>query len=138
MKKYFDLAATGLLLLAVTVGCASAIVEGRRDYTAGEQISRPGRILVYDFVASADDMAPSSAITGRYGVSKTPQSAKQIRLGREMGRRVADELVKDILQMGLPAERERAAAPPSVGDVVISGEFVHIDEGSRIPSATGS
>jgi hypothetical protein len=129
--KAFNLAATGLILLAVTAGCASGDVEGRRSYAAGEQIPRPGRIIVYDFAATADDLAASAAITGRYAAPATPQSAEVVRLGRELGSRVAGELVKDILAMGLPAERARGAAPPNIGDIVFVGRFAHIDKGDR-------
>ena len=125
------LVATALFLLAVTAGCASSGVEGRRSNVAGEQIPRPGRIIVYDFAATADDLATSSAITGRYAASTVRASAEEVRLGRELGRRVAARLVKDILAMGLPAERAHGAAPPSVGDIAITGQFVTIDEGNR-------
>ncbi len=129
--KAFNLAATGLILLAVTAGCASGDVEGSRSYATGEQIPRPGRIIVYDFAATADDLASSSAITGRYAAPATPQSAEVIRLGRELGSRAAAKLVSEILAMGLPAERARGAAPPSIGNIVITGRFAHIDKGDR-------
>lgn len=125
------LVATGLLLLAVTVGCASSGVEGRRSYAGGEQIPRPGRIIVYDFAATSDDLATSSAITGRYDASNVKLSAEEVRLGRELGSRVAAGLVRDILAMGLPAERAHGAPPPRVGDLAITGQFVTIEEGQR-------
>lgn len=126
--KSLGLAAAGLLLLA---GCASSGVEARRSNVADEMIPRPGRIIVYDFAATADDLAASSAITGRYGAGAVKQSAEEVRLGRELGRRVAAKLVKDILAMGMPAERARGSAPPRIRDIVITGQFVSIDEGSR-------
>jgi len=53
-------------------------------------------------------------------------------LGRELGHQVASELVKEILNMGLPAERAGAGPPASVGNLLIGGEFISIDEGSRV------
>ena len=107
--------------MAVTAGCASSDVEARRSYVGSEQIARPGRIIVYDFAATAEGVAPSSAISGRYGLGHRPQSSEEIRLGRELGRRVADALVKDILAMGLPAERAHTGPPPNIGDLAITG-----------------
>lgn len=119
------------LLVVATAGCASGEIEGRRSNVAGEQIPRPGRIIVYDLAATADDLASSSAITGRYAPSPVKPSAEEVRLGRELGRRVAANLVSDILAMGLAAESAHGAPPPRVGDIAITGQFVTIDEGDR-------
>ncbi len=129
--KRFGLAATWLLLMAVTVGCASSEVTERRSYAGGEQIPRPGRIIVYDFASTPQGVGAHSAISGRYELAQRPQSPQQIRLGQELGRRVAAALVKDILAMGLPAERANTGPPPNIGNLVITGEFVTIEEGSR-------
>ena len=131
-SKSLGLAATGLLLMVVLSGCATSDVETRRSNVAGEKIPRPGRIIVYDFAATADDLEPSSAITGRYAAPDKKPSPEEIRLGRELGSRVAAKLVKDIIAMGMPAERAKGAAPPNIGDIVITGQFVTIDEGSRL------
>ena len=98
--KHLVFAASGLVLLAVTAGCASSDVTARRSEAAGEQIPKPNRIIVYDFAATADDLATSSAITGRYDVSDVKPSDEEIRLGRELGSRVAARLVQDIRAMG--------------------------------------
>lgn len=130
--KHIGLTITWLLIVVVIAGCGSAQVDGRRSYVADEEIPRPGRIIIYDFAATADDLSPSSAITGRYKKPSTPQTEEEIRLGRELGSRVADELVKDLIAMGLPAERHGTGPAPNIGDLVITGEFVTIDEGDRL------
>lgn len=129
--KRVGFATIGLILLSLIVGCATSEVESSRSYVSGEQIPRPGRIIVYDFAATVDDMATSSAITGRYAAPATPQSAEVIRLGRELGNRVAAKLVRNIIAMGMPAERARGSALPNFGDIVITGQFVTVDEGDR-------
>jgi hypothetical protein len=123
--------ACGLLLLAVA-GCASSDIEARRSYVGDEEIAKPGRIIVHPFAATADDVPTDAAIAGRYERHATPQTAEEIALGRELGARVADELVKEILAMKMPAERAGGGPPPQVGDLVIKGQFVSIDEGSRL------
>ena len=52
-------------------------------------------------------------------------------LGRELGSLVANSLVREILDMGMPAQRAGNGPPPQIGDILISGQFVSIDEGSR-------
>ncbi len=122
---------TVLFAVILMAGCASSEVTERRSYAGGEQIPRPGRIIVYDLAATPQGVAPSSAISGRYELVKRPQSPQEIRLGQELGRRVAAALVKDLLAMGLPAERAHTGQPPNIGNLVITGEFVTIDEGNR-------
>lgn len=74
--KRFSRSAAWLLLAAVTAGCSSAGVESRRSHSGGEQIPRPGRIIVYDFAATPQGVAPSSAISGRYELVRRPQSPR--------------------------------------------------------------
>jgi hypothetical protein len=79
-----------------------------------------------------DDIPADAAAAGRYERRATPQSAEEIRLGRELGDRVASELAKRILDLGMPAELAGSGPLPRQGDLVIRGEFVSIDEGSRM------
>ncbi len=124
--------ASCLLVLLTVDACASVQTTGRRSFDGDQNLAKPTRIIVYDFAATADDVAASSAITGGYKRRSTPQTADEIRLGRDLGHRVALELVKNILAMGLPAERYGAGPLPQIGDYVITGEFVAIDEGDRL------
>ncbi len=130
--KRLSLTVVSMLALAVLAGCASSDVSSRHSYVGDEEIARPGRIIVHNFAATADDIPADAAIAGRYDRRDTPQTAEEIELGRQLGARVADELVKDILKMGMPAERAGSGPAPQQGDIVIKGEFVSIDEGSRL------
>ena len=123
---------TWLISLLLLAGCASADVTSRRETSSEQMIDRPARIIVHDFAASPSDLPPNSAVAQLYSGRSTPQSADEIRLGRELGHQVASELVKEILNMGLPAERAGAGPPASVGNLLIGGEFISIDEGSRV------
>ncbi len=124
--------ASALCALALLAGCASSDVTARRSYVGDEKIARPGRVIVHNFAATADDIAADAAIAGHYDRRSKPQTAEEIALGRQLGDLVARELVKDILEMGLPAERAGSGPAPQVGDLVIKGEFISIDEGSRV------
>ena len=121
-----------IIVLLVIAGCASSDVTERQSYVGDEEIARPGRIIVYNIAATPDEVPANSAIAGYYDRRATPQTAQEIETGHRLGDLIARELVKDILKMGLPAERAGSGPGPQLGDVVITGEFVSIDEGDRL------
>lgn len=129
--KYFDTVIASVLGLVVLVGCASSQTAQRQSYAAQEQIPRPGRIIVYDISATPSDIPATAAITGSYNQRPAPQTAEEIRLGRQLGARVAANLVRSILDMGMPAQQAGHGPPPQMGDVLITGQFISIDEGDR-------
>ncbi len=120
-----------LLALATVAGCLPSGGTTHRSFVGDEQIPRPERIIVYDFAATPADIPADAAVAGHYEERATPQTAREIELGRRLGDRVAAQLVSDIGTMGLSAERAGGASPPQPGDLVIRGEFVAIDEGNR-------
>ncbi len=113
------------------LGCASAKVTERRAHAAGDQLPRPSRIIVHNIAATPADIPPDSPLKGFYDKRATPQSAKEVDLGRKLGSWVAQELVKEILALGMPAERAGSGPPPGNNDVLIKGAFVSVDKGSR-------
>lgn len=125
-------AAPWLLALLVVAGCASSDVAERGTYVGNEEIARPGRIIVHDPGVTPGDMPADSALAARYAGDATPQTAEEIALGRKLGELFAAELVEEIRKMGMPAERAGSGPAPEVGDILIKGQFVSIDEGSRV------
>jgi len=129
--KFFNTSMVGIIGLALLTGCASSEIT-KAQYRAGqEQFARPGRIIVYDFIATASDIPPTAAITGSYSQRPSPQTSQEIRVGRKLGTLVAQHLVRKFLDMGMPAQRARKGPAPQIGDVLITGQFVKIDEGDR-------
>jgi hypothetical protein len=116
----------------VLAGCTSSEVTARRSYIGDEQLPRPSRLIVHDFAATPAEVPSDTAITGQSERHDTPQTAAEIELGRQLGERVAVALVEDIHAMGLPAERAGSGPPAQLGDYVIEGAFVSIDQGSQI------
>ena len=129
--KRLTLVLPWLFAVLVVAGCASSSVTANRSYAVDETIARPNRILVYDFAATPDDVAAYSVTAGRYARHKTPQTAEEVERGRALGAQVAEALVAEIRSMGLPAIRAAGRPAPQMGDMVISGEFVSIEWGSR-------
>jgi len=134
MKIFDPPVRTILAVLAVTsivISCASSDVTSRRRYYGDEQLPKPGRVIVYNFAATPEDVSPDAAISGHYQIHDTPQTDEQIQLGRQLSDIVARELVKEILNLGMPAERANTGPQPSMGDLLIKGAFVSMDEGSK-------
>ena len=117
----------GLLSIA---GCASSEITSQNRYEG--ELAKPARIVVYDFAATPQDVPPTSALAGLYATRETPQSPEEIALGRELGSLVAAKLVAELDARGIPAVRAADGAQPQLGDGVIKGAFVAVDEGSRL------
>ena len=124
----FGRAARWFVALLVLSGCASTKVTERQAYT-GEKLARPDRIVVYDFAATPTDVHPQSALLSESAGAATPQTAEDIEVGRNLGAEVAKQLVADLQGLGLPAVQAAGQPPPRVGDIVIKGSFVSVEEG---------
>ena len=115
-----------LFALVAVAGCASTQVTERQQLETG-QIARPNNIWVYDFVATPAD-APTDSDVATWSAPQTPE---QIDMGRQLGAQIAKELVADIQGMGLPAQDAGAGTSPQVGDIVIRGYLLSIQQGSE-------
>jgi hypothetical protein len=123
--------ASSVLALSLAAACTTTTVTDRQMADPNEKVARPDRILVYDVAATAADLHADSALVGKHAERSTPPTAEEIAVGRELGAVVTEELVTKIQEMGLTAVRAEGAPPPAVGDLVIHGTFVALDEGSE-------
>lgn len=127
--KLFSRNVLCLFVIVAVVGCTSSTITSRNEYK-GEKITRPNHIIVYDFAATPADVPAESAIAGQYTEHSTPQTAEQIATGRKVGAEIAKVMVEDIRGMGLPAERASNQTVPQIGDLLIKGSLLTINEGS--------
>jgi len=111
------------------MGCASTKLIDRQKLV-NEKLPPPDHILVYDFAATPADIPSDSSLAGKHDEHPTPQTAEQIDAGRKIGADIAEQLVEEINNMGMPAERASIQATPQINDIVISGYLLSIDEGS--------
>ena len=128
MKPYVT--AIGLLFgLAMIAGCASTKVTQQTPMVAGT-LPRPNQIWVYDFVAAPSDMPSDSSIAGQVSAPSTPPTPEELETGRKYGAMIAQQLVIDIQNMGMPAIGAGPGSSPQVGDGVIRGYIVSTQGGS--------
>jgi len=124
-----------LFTLAVLSGCASTKVTSR-DRLVYERLPRPGHIWIYDFGSTAADVPSDSQFASHDSASSTSATEEQLALGRQLGTGIAAQLVDDIREMGLPAERAVPGTTPQVNDIVIRGYLVSIEQGSTAKRMT--
>jgi hypothetical protein len=118
-----------LFALLIIAGCASTKVTGRDEIVMGK-LPRPNTIWVYDFAATPDDVPDESALAGQDLDHSTPQSAKEIATGRQLGAEIAAQLVEHINGMGMSAERATAGTKPQINDILIKGYLISYNAGS--------
>jgi hypothetical protein len=118
-----------LVALLVIAGCASTKIDSRDELVAGK-IRRPNIIWVHDFAATPSDVPDESALAGQDLEHSTPQTAKEIALGRQLGDEIAAQLIEQINGMGMSAERATAGTTPQINDLVIRGYLISFNQGS--------
>jgi hypothetical protein len=119
------------LMAAFVVACAPTQIKTVSEYSG--KLSRPDRILVYDFATSPDDVDVTKGIIPELEnlIKKEPRTKEEKAVGRAVANALSKELVKEIQNLGLPAERA-AGKPPVAGNILeIDGQFLSIDEGNR-------
>ncbi len=87
-----------------------------RQPVATERLPRPNQILVYDFVATPDDVPAESVLANNASVQRTPQTAEQIATGRQVGAEIATRLV----------------AKPQINDILIRGYLLAVQQGRTV------
>jgi len=117
--------------VVAVIGCAPTQVQS--TYQRESAMARPERVLVYDFAVSPEQVQLDRGLSAEIvqmsqGTSRTEQ---EIQVGQKAARVLADELVKEINAMGLPAQRVAGAPMNWANSLLIEGQFLSIDEGNR-------
>jgi hypothetical protein len=122
----------GLAVAAlVCIGCARAVVsdvQGDRSLI----LPRPTRVVVFDFTTGPADVQVLSSPRQENERTLLLSQEQPDLLAEAVADRLATRLVEEIQSLGLSAERAAGGVPPEVNDLVIEGNFVRIDEGSRL------
>lgn len=130
----FRAAAAGCLLLAlsaVSVGCAKTDVDVTRR-TAGA-LPRPDRVVVRNFAVTRQEVELDAGIAPSMirAVSGEVESTEAIAVGHAAADALADELVKQLNDKKIPAERGTRSTRVSSITAIIVGQFRTLDEGNQ-------
>lgn len=121
------LAALGLL----ATGCAQTDVDVTRRESAG--LVKPDRVVVRNFAVTRQDVELDAGIAPSMlrAVSGEVTSADAIQVGRAAADALADELVKRLVEAGIPAVRGDRTTRVTPSTAIIVGQFRTLDEGNQ-------
>lgn len=127
-------AAAGLAMLA---GCT----QSSSQLETGAALPRPQVVVVQNFAVWPGEVQLDPGISGTIdetlGANRLPPgSAKAQQVAHQVADALADKLVTEIRDLGLPAERGVGLPPGVATGLVISGQFVAIDQGNRTERVT--
>ena len=123
----------GILILGLTavgMGCASAGVtpiSGTADHTT---LPRPGVVLVYDFAVGANDVVIDTL--GAEFQSEGRKLTKEEQFAHATADQLSVALVHALSKSGINARRASDGDAPPLHAMLLKGQFISIDEGSRI------
>ncbi len=117
-------------LALVCAGCAGARVENL-EVDPSVTLARPVRIIVYDFNTGPTDVEVLAADADAEAQGAALSQQQPDLLAEAVADSLAARLVERIRSLDLPAERIAGAGVPEVNDLVIEGDFVRVDPGSR-------
>jgi hypothetical protein len=123
-------AGIGFVLLAALFACATTQVED--ESAAWARVPKPERILVNAFAVSRQEVRLDHGVSAEaWKLQGISESSERSAVGHKVADALADNLVKKIHELGLPAERTSGPPPrDGVPTLVIDGQFLAIDEGS--------
>jgi len=116
-------------LIAAGMGCASAGVTPVAGTADQSMLPRPGVVLVYDFAVHANDVMVDSL--GAEFMSEGEKLTEEEQTARETARQFSVALVEQLRKEGIHAQRANDGAVPPLHAIVLKGQFVTIDKGSR-------
>jgi hypothetical protein len=130
MKRIQRAALASCVALCVGLACASARIKSEERYAEDERLPRPGVLLVYDFAVTPNDVVVDTL--GSEFAGSTSPSSEDVKRARQVAASLSTQLVSKLLARGINAARATRARVPPVNAMVLKGEFISIDEGSRV------
>jgi hypothetical protein len=121
-----------VLVAIVMSGCAETVVKPHyENYRL--RLHKPSRVLVYDFAVTREQVTENrgflqSAVNDFEG---TTTYAHEGDIAEEVRQVAAEDMVKGIQNLGMPAERVAVGTPLPSGAVAITGQFLDVDEGNK-------
>ena len=127
-----------LLIIVCVIGlaaCAKTVVQPVTE-TGELGLPRPPQVLVYTFAVSPTEVIENQSIIHEFMESHSdsgmPPEQRLSEIGREAAEAMADELVRGISELGLPARRAYKETAVPVNALVVEGAFLDVDEGNRM------
>jgi hypothetical protein len=120
----------GILSFAFVVACGQTGIRSP-THTAEKNLPRPGRILVYDFVVSEQEVKEYQGIMRQQPTVRDAAERERL-LAQEVKDALAEELVDNLKPLGFVVERVARGTRAAGNDLVIDGQFLTVDEGNPL------
>jgi hypothetical protein len=118
-----------LLPLLFTAACAGVRSTPGENFAEGMQLARPPVLVVYDFAISADDLAAD--LYGEEFAVTEDSTDREIESARRYARTLSEQVVETLNSRGIDAKWSDDKSAPPLDAIVLTGQFVSIDSGSR-------
>ena len=123
-------ALAGLALLAACTSAQSQIE------TSGKTLPRPQVVIVESFAVSPDEVQLGEGLSTEVvdavkAEDGTSRSEQERQTGRQVADAITNQLVVEIQDLGLTAQKGGADSPGAQDAVLVKGQLVSIDEGNR-------
>ncbi len=117
-----------LALIAFALGCASSGITPAVQAT-GESIPRPTVLLVYDFAVGPNDVVVETL--GHQFQKEATKRSKEEETAYATTHSLSEQLVAKLGERGIAAERAEDSRVPPLHALVLKGQFLTIEKGSR-------
>jgi len=116
-------------LIAIGLGCASAgvtTIPGTRD---DAMLPQPSVVYIYDFAVSANDVVVDTL--GAEFMSEGEKLSEEERQAYATANALSEAIVAELRKQGINAMRANDGDIPPLHALVLKGQFITINEGSR-------
>ncbi|MBI1813937.1 MAG: DUF4410 domain-containing protein [Deltaproteobacteria bacterium] len=120
-------------IVVALAGCATTNVTPIQE-TFATNLPPPGIVLVYKFAVNLNEVSANQGLFQKaYDAAESTNKTEQNEeIAQQVSDRLADELVKQITELGLPAHRADQNTSVPSNALVITGHFIDIDEGNQL------
>lgn len=126
-----------LACLALLASCT----QGSSEIVTDQRLARPQMVVVENFSVAPGEVQLDPGLSGT--IAETvgsnalpPGTAQEAQVGRQVADALAEKLVTQIRDLGLPAQRGSGLPPGTTEGLVITGQFVGVDQGNRAERVT--
>jgi hypothetical protein len=123
---------SAVVLAFMWSGCAKTVVSSEYESTK-RKLQQPSQIFVYDFAVTREQVHENRGfLQGTINdFEGTTRLAHEGEIAGEVRTVAAEELVKGIQNLGLPAQRVSSTTELPNGALAITGQFLDVDEGNK-------
>jgi hypothetical protein len=129
----YGLQRLGALSLSVVMASGCATTSLTPMIRAVDTLTRPDRVLVYDFAVTPNSLETNYALDPQAagGKGSQAQTEEDIQVGKVFAKALTQSLVEELRNRGIDAYRASAAAPPGENTASIKGRFLRTSQKDR-------